>query len=437
MSILMKKPRIEEIAEALGDAKKTLLGVLDGPGEQARYDLDKGPLPVGGAPLVRRSVLSYGGKEYPGVYLRTSLGSHFIEVSGKDECATYEVDEAHRSLRKVDEALSAEELRRVLGDSSGGGSGLPEDYAASLQSLIQFVGTKTEVGGDMEVDGKASVNTLPFRVQDIAFASLPVKNLYQGMGDLGITLPVILIYCHSKGAIGDAELTASGVFAILQTKLEQKTDANTVSAYVPLSGVMVYDDEFNPVATLDDAIAKGHLELLTLSAGDKVGFDDENKYFTLNGTEIPKAVFQNLEVRFGLTARIDYNSTINELARIGYSGGGSDTIADILGRKSEAKYQHAVTISGEGFEFCLTAPSSKNLVVDSYQDLEAVFGGDRIGLTGYSAALSAKPVLIDLHGGTVATDFIRVFEENGSVFSNKTLASLGTVTYTDDVYIPN
>lgn len=39
MSILMKKPRIEEIADALGDAKNTLLGVLDGPGEYARYDL--------------------------------------------------------------------------------------------------------------------------------------------------------------------------------------------------------------------------------------------------------------------------------------------------------------------------------------------------------------------------------------------------------------
>lgn len=132
MSILMKKPRIEEIADALGDAKKTLLSVLDGPGEYARFDLEKGPLPVGGAPLVRRSILSYKGREYPGVYLRTSLGSHFIEVSGKEECATYEVDEANRSLRKVDEPLSAEELRRVLGGGSGGGSGLPEDYAQQL-----------------------------------------------------------------------------------------------------------------------------------------------------------------------------------------------------------------------------------------------------------------------------------------------------------------
>ena len=169
MSILMKKPRIEEIADALGDAKKTLLSVLDGPGEYARFDLEKGPLPVGGAPLVRRSILSYKGREYHGVYLRTTLGSHFIEVSGKEECATYEVYEAHRSLKKVDEPLSAEELRRVLGGGSGGSSGLPEDYAASLQSLIQFAGNKTEVGGDLDADGNVSAAGNKIAIGDITY----------------------------------------------------------------------------------------------------------------------------------------------------------------------------------------------------------------------------------------------------------------------------
>lgn len=104
---------------------------------------------------------------------------------------------------------------------------------------------------------------------------------------------------------------------------------------------------------------------------------------------------------------------------------------------SKARYQHTVTISGEGFEFCFTAPSSKNMVIDSYQDLGVVFGGERIGLTGYSHALSAKPVLIDLHGGSVNNDFIRVFEENGNTFANHTLSSLGAITFADDVYIPN
>lgn len=112
-------------------------------------------------------------------------------------------------------------------------------------------------------------------------------------------------------------------------------------------------------------------------------------------------------------------------------------IAEIKSTASRSRYQHTVTLSGDGFEFCFTARSSKNLMVDSYQDLGIVFGGERIGLTGYSAALSAKPVLIDLHGGSESSDFIRVFEENGNTFANHTLSSLGAITFADDVYIPN
>lgn len=323
MSILMKKPRIEEIADALGDAKKTLLSVLDGPGEYARFDLEKGPLPVGGAPLVRRSILSYKGREYPGVYLRTSLGSHFIEVSGKEECATYEVDEADRSLRKVDEPLSAEELRRVLGGGSGGGSGLPDDYAQQLQSLIQFAGNKTEVGGDLEVNG----NTL-----HLAGDLVRIRSYIQG------SFYYFRVELKDRNFAGDYNMG-------LELQL---SDTGYWYCYVG-----------------------GYYRILTESEAEK--------YY------------------------------------------------------SKARYQHTVTLSGEGFEFCFTAPSSKNLVVDSYQDLVSVFGGERIGLTGYSAALSAKPVLIDLHGRSESNDFIRVFEENGNTFANHTLSSLGAITFSDDV----
>ncbi len=327
MSILMKKPRIEEIADALGDAKKTLLGVLDGPGEYARFDLEKGPLPVGGAPLVRRSILSYKGREYPGVYLRTTLGSHFIEVSGKEECATYEVDEANRSLKKVDEPLSAEELRRVLGGGSGGGSGLPDDYAQQLQEHIGFDGTATQIGADLAVNG----NTL-----HLAGDLVRIKSYIQNS------------YLHFRVELKDrnfADDYKMGLELLLN-------DVGNWSCY-----------------------AGGYKRILTES-------EAENRY-------------------------------------------------------SKSRYQHTVTISGEGFEFCFTAKSSKNVVIDSYQDLGIVFGGQRIGLTGYSAALSAKPVLIDLHGGSESNDFIRVFEENGNTFANHTLSSLGAITFTDDVCIPN
>lgn len=342
MSILMKKPRIEEIADALGDAKKTLLSVLDGPGEYARFDLEKGPLPVGGAPLVRRSILSYKGREYPGVYLRTTLGSHFIEVSGKEECATYEVDEANRSLRKVDEPLSAEELRRVLGGGSGGGSGLPDDYAQQLQSLIQFTGNKTEVGGDLEVYGNVSADGGNIGLGSFVVDGNPVTAIKYVYSEGGMTLPLLWI---PQGVLD------SSTNGVLFTYVTVDSDS----------------------ALQNDFTVQGH--------------------------------------------------SIEESVNLAYSS-------------SQAKYQHTVIISGEGFEFCFTAMSSNNLVVDSYQALGTVFGGKRIGLTGYSHALSAKPVLIDLHGGSVNNDFIRVFEENGNTFANHTLSSLGAITFSDDVY-PN
>lgn len=435
MSILMKKPRIEEIADALGDAKKTLLGVLDGPGEYARFDLEKGPLPVGGAPLVRRSILSYKGMEYPGVYLRTSLGSHFIEVSGKEECATYEVDEDNRSLRKVDEPLTAEELRRVLGGGSGGGSELPDGYSVDGAGNVTIAGAITankngnvEVHKNLNVDGNASVNTLPFRAKDIAIAQLPIKDTSGEIAVTGLSLPVILIHCHSTGSIFGMGATANGVYAIVRATITAGEGPDSESMNIPFTTTYVYNDQMKPVTTLDEALAEGHLETSTLLSFPPVTFDEDMKTFHIDGREITEINIRNL------TATLRQGSYIDASVNVGPDG---NSIEYTLDSKSEAKYQHTVILSGGGFEFCFTAPSSKNMVVDSYQDLGIVFGGERIGLIGYSSSLSAKPVFIDLHGGTVATDFIRVFEENGNTFANHTLSSLGAITFSDDVYIPN
>ena len=235
MSILMKKPRIEEIADALGDEKKTLLSVLDGPGEYARYDLEKGPLPVGGAPLVRRSILSYKGREYPGVYLRTSLGSHFIEVSGKEECATYEVDEANRSLRKVDEPLSAEELRRVLGGSSGGGSGLPDDYAQQLQEHIGFSNGNVQIGGNI-LSGSIGKATLPIKQGEdtLLTADCWVGQGFKMVGEAYSTLYFAIVFLDS----GDDLATAS---------------------VCPICTAYVSENDYDLCSTMDDVIGKGFI----------------------------------------------------------------------------------------------------------------------------------------------------------------------------------
>lgn len=395
MSILMKKPRIEEIADALGDAKKTLLGVLDGPGEYARFDLEKGPLPVGGAPLVRRSILSYKGREYPGVYLRTTLGSHFIEVSGKEECATYEVDEANRSLKKVDEPLSAEELRRVLVGGSGGGSELPDGYSVDGSGNVTIAGALTannngdvEVLKNLKVDGKAKLG-------------------YAGKATFILNGVSIDFFVHESILIG-GERPAPRFVAFLPLIENITIDGIATPVIKEIWGYLINNIDGTPATTIDEAL-NGVL-------GD-IPFP-----VALNG-EFNYAEFGELRVYSG---------------KIQLSADSSDFVdLRLIPTASQAKYQHTVTLSGDGFEFCFTAKSSKNVVIDSYQDLCIVFGGQRIGLTGYSAALSAKPVLIDLHGGSESNDFIRVFEENGNTFANHTLSSLGAITFADDVYIPN
>ena len=408
MSILMKKPRIEEIADALGDAKKTLLGVLDGPGEYARYDLEKGPLPVGGAPLVRRSILSYKGKEYPGVYLRTSLGSHFIEVSGKEECATYEVDEDNRSLRKVDEPLTAEELRRVLGGGSGGGSGLPEDYAQQLQSMIQFAGNKTEVGGDLKVGGNATFSgKSSFIWHGIINEEIEGTTITSDVSGFFFQGPIMTIDGQTMGGPGIIALTA------VNNDDGIECDIINPKHYNPAT------QELRP-ATVEEILSGDWSFYLSVDVGTKLLRDrSDARLTTLN---VNKVMGSDNDPVIGWVFKVE-----NENISLG----------EIAQAAKKVKYQHTVTISGQGFEFCFTAPSSKNLVVNSYQDLGVVFGGERIGLIGYSSSLSAKPVFIDLHGGTVATDFIRVFEENGNTFANHTLSSLGAITFSDDVYIPN
>lgn len=384
MSILMKKPRIEEIADALGDAKKTLLSVLDGPGEYARFDLEKGPLPVGGAPLVRRSILSYKGREYPGVYLRTTLGSHFIEVSGKEECAAYEVDEANRSLRKVDEPLTAEELRRVLGGGSGGGSGLPDDYAQQLQEHIGFSNGNVQIGNGVEINGNILSGL-------IGKATLPVK-----AGGETITTLDCWIGEGVEDRSGQAPQFYFAVFVTLEGGTVGVLAPEPMACCMPICTRFASQADYDVCHTMDEVLDGGFIPYELIAA---IAF-------------APSNLVADIQERVS-----DLRKSLNGCSR--------------------ARYQHTVTLSGDGFEFCFTAKSSKNVVIDSYQDLGIVFGGQRIGLTGYSHALSAKPVLIDLHGRSESNDFIRVFEENGNTFANHTLSSLGAITFADDVCIPN
>lgn len=367
MSILLKKPAVESVVEALGDeAKASLLSIIDASGSYASYDLEKGPLPKAGSPYVERAMLAYGGKQYAGAYLRAGGSSYMLEFAGTDKCALYAVDEAKRAMRKVNEPLGADELRRVLsGAGGGGGSGLPEDYAQQLQEHIGFSDGNVQIGKGVEIDGNVSAGftckaTLPV-VQDGVVLTTVDCWVNEGFTVDANGKPIPVYFALSWAGFGGRQELFFGI---------------------------VYKEDGVKAESVDEIIGgKGYIDANTL---------------------LPLAFDEDVEIG--------------------------------LNNCSKAKYAHCLTIACQGSEMCFTAMSSNNLVIDSYQDLETVFGGDRIALSGAVNGITqkadSKPVYIDLHGGTVAKDFIRVYD--GSAFSNVTLASLpGSVTFTDDVYIPN
>lgn len=112
---------------------------------------------------------------------------------------------------------------------------------------------------------------------------------------------------------------------------------------------------------------------------------------------------------------------------------------------SKSKYQHTVTIKATatadtaGCYITFTACSSKNTPIDSYQDLNAVFGGCALSASGVArlnAADSGKGTLkLDLHGGTIATDAIVCLDASSAEYSIK-LSTLGSPAFSDDVCIP-
>ena len=113
---------------------------------------------------------------------------------------------------------------------------------------------------------------------------------------------------------------------------------------------------------------------------------------------------------------------------------------------SKSKYQHTVTIRAAatadagGCYITFTACSSKDTPIDSYQDLNAVFGGCTLSAGGNgrtnSAAGSFGIVAIDLHGGTIATDkVIGVLAGNSEEYETP-LSGFASLTFSDDVCIP-
>lgn len=156
-------------------------------------------------------------------------------------------------------------------------------------------------------------------------------------------------------------------------------------------------------------------------------------------TQKTKRLFRSIwsddegNVEVGKNAFVDGNLILNSPQNI--KNGNGKNLLPI--------FQHTVTIAGEqtaednftGY-LTFTANSTKNTPIDSYQDLHELFGGCNLSVSGLSSAnRSAPAVLLNLHGGTIATDFI-VFVDLSQGNFDLPLSEFGLISFTDDVCLP-
>lgn len=173
------------------------------------------------------------------------------------------------------------------------------------------------------------------------------------------------------------------------------------------------------------------------------GYDiDSDGNVTINGA---LHVSKTGDVEIGKNAVVDGTLTLNAPEDLAFKTGALDC--------SKAKYQHSVWITSPAagtypLSIHFTAMSSKNTPIDSYQDLIDVFGGERLSVTGYAADKNApygvgekaNAIFIDLHGGTLSTDYVGIFAggETQEHMDKIYLSSPASVflQISDDVCIP-
>lgn len=294
----------------------------------------------------------------------------------------------------------------------------------ALESLINFDGNKAEIGGDMEVDGKASVNSAPVILgNDIAYALLKVKLPIEEITFSGL-LPCIVFAPRAKltSDIGfDCEI--NGAKALFGGASKIIVGENVLQAASSLSVLDIYtDDTFESKAfSMEDAL-NGWVKFSGLSeSGDVVSHNSvTNLLVAADGTNILSLKELSLE-------RGNLGSSMT------LSGKTLSYYIEQLNQKTNAKYQHTVTLrtpTSATDLFCFTAMSSKSTPIDSYQDLTEVFGGCTVAGYGLDKTSKLAFTKLNLHGGTIATDSLTDGEES------RTLASFQTVTFADDVCVP-
>lgn len=336
-------------------------------------------------------------------------------------------------LKKVEEALKSGSATAVKGTTADDGTfkieidfadgtslvsepiaagGLPDGYAVDASGNITLNDAlhvakngDVEVGKNLEVDGNFTSVGGAFVVRD---GLVPFQ-----LGDIEITAVGPFIEANVATITPGQASPAPSLgfcFAVLDT------GEPTITIYTPAK----FDESNNAVYT---------------SAGDP----DASAYFAKIGWPL---VTRKPEFNDDGTIKDYY---LDKGLQFGSSDGEHMTAADMISSiGSIAKYQHTVTMTASGgtidvpCAISFTGYSSKNLPIDSYQDLTEVFGGCTLAASGVlGSGDNQKGVrLIDLHGGTISSDFIMANEKLGATQYPVELSLFGKLSFTDDVCVP-
>lgn len=281
-------------------------------------------------------------------------------------------------------------MKKIAASDSRQSVGLKWKTRKGLEKLIGFEGTKTEVGGDLEVDG----NILSGIIGKVA---LPIK-----VG--GMTLTTVECWVgegvdFTVGTPDDPYHTEPFLFAIISL-LDEEGAAPTFS---PICTRFASKTDYDLCRTMEDVLEKGF---------------------------IPNELAAN-----GVLA------TEADLAPI------RSNIEDIQSETSKSKYQHTVTIKGtrpaQGGGSCFitfTAYSSKNTPIDSAQDLIDVFGGCELSVSGmYSPSQGTNfgAIKLYLNGASTIADVSLAYIDPSIINeAGVKMSECGNLTFSDDVVIP-
>lgn len=333
----------------------------------------------------------------------------------------------------------------------GDGTKLESEPFKARSALAEYIThnkdtNTTEIGTNAEIDGALKTNsTAIFLSDEIAFAKIPVWYLKDDNSTVAVTasFPALVYVPNEQVKVmqdGETaeEATFVGAYAVTAgNSMRIGEDSSAVGAVAS----PIYKEDGTVAQTMEDAL-NGHVAFADLFVGPREILVNETSNLVYKGGDFINSldgqVSDAIQValnNFRIFNPVISSGVIDSSVTLGNAQAGTTvgSLLNIIGAVSQARYQHTVTMRASDSRtdvFCFTAMSSKNTPIDSYQDLNTVFGGCVLAGCGVHDTKTNTYNKLNLKGGSIATDFLTDGEETHY------LSSFTGLAYSDDVCIP-